>query len=396
MTQTWALLLDAYRELHSKRLFWISMSLSLLVVASFGCVGITSSGVSILFWDIPIAFFNSRVMSAATFYKLLFANLGIKFWLSWIGMILAVISTSGMFPDFVANGSIDLMLSKPISRWRLFLTKYAVGLLFVTLQVTVFSVASMLVIGIRGGAWEPRLLLAVPLVSAMFSFLFCVCALFGVVTRSTLWSLLFTLLFWLGLFGLHATDQVFIQLREHSAARQEQLELRIAKAERGTATALDRQSPAPSDDDAKTTDAPGKSPPARGSYSQAQLDEANPVLAMLRTRLVTEQSDLVTWTRWTTILSATRLALPKTTETVNLLETVLIKPGDIERFKAPDEDEGVGLGREDDVKVSRLEMRKRIEKLARSQPLSWILGTSFGFEAIVLGIAAWFFQRRDF
>ncbi|MFA6045287.1 MAG: hypothetical protein WC718_09900, partial [Phycisphaerales bacterium] len=241
MTQTLALLLDAYRELHSKKLFWITLGLSLLVVVSFGCVGITPTGVSILFWDIPLEFFNSRVMSAATFYKLLFSNLGIKFWLSWIGMILAIISTSGMFPDFVANGSIDLMLSKPISRWRLFLTKYLVGLLFVTLQVTVFSVASMLVIGIRGGAWEPRLLLAVPLVSAMFSFLFCVCALFGVVTRSTLWSLLFTLLFWLGLFGLHATHQVFIQLREHSAARQEQLELRISKAERGTTTQLNLQ-----------------------------------------------------------------------------------------------------------------------------------------------------------
>lgn len=394
MTQTSALLTDAYRELHSKKLFWVSMSLSLVVVASFGCVGITPTGVSILFWDIPLEFFNSRVMSAATFYKLLFANLGIKFWLSWIGMILAIISTSGMFPDFVANGSIDLMLSKPISRWRLFLTKYAVGLLFVTLQVTVFSVASMLVIGIRGGAWEPRLLLAVPLVSAMFSFLFCACALFGVVTRSTLWSLLFTLLFWLGLFGLHATHQVFIQLREHSAARQEQIELRIAKAERGTSTQLDLQKAGTAGTQADAP--PGTAPAAPGKYAPSQLDEANPVLAMLRTRLETEKSDIKTWTRWTTILGGTRLLLPKTTETVDLLEKVLIKPGDIDRFKAPNEDEGVGLGREDDVKVSRFEMRRRLEKIERSQPLSWILGTSFGFEAIVLGIAAWIFQRRDF
>jgi hypothetical protein len=126
------------------------------------------------------------------------------------------------------------------------------------------------------------------------------------------------------------------------------------------------------------------------------LDEANPILALLRTRLATEKSDLKTWTRWTTILSGARLVLPKTTETVDLLENVLIKPGDIERFKAPNEDEGVGLGREDDVKVSRYEMRKRMEKIARSQPLSWILGTSFGFEIVVLGIAAWIFQRRDF
>ena len=30
------------------------------------------------------------------------------------------------------------------------------GLLFVTLQVTIFCHASFLVIGLRGGAWEPR------------------------------------------------------------------------------------------------------------------------------------------------------------------------------------------------------------------------------------------------
>lgn len=394
MTQFLALLLDAYRELHSKRLFWITMALSLIVVISFGCVGITPTGISLLVWDIPLEFFNSRLMSPATFYKLLFANLGISFWLAWIGMILALISTAGMFPDFVANGSIDLMLSRPIGRWRLFLSKYFMGLLFVALQVTVFSLAAFLVIGIRGGSWEPRLLLAIPLVSSMFSFLFCVCSLLGVLTRSTIASLLITLLFWLGLFGLHATHQVFIQLRELSAARQEQLELRITKAERGTSASLDRKAIS----DAPPA-APGESePPAppKGTYSTAQLDEANPILALLRTRLQDEQSELKTWSRWAKILGAARLTLPKTTETVQLLHNVLIKPGDIERFKAPQEDEGAGLGREDDIKVSRFEMRRRLEKLSRAEPLSWILGTSFAFELVVVGLAGWIFSRRDF
>jgi hypothetical protein len=48
----------------------------------------------------------------------------------------------------------------------------------VWLQVLVFSTASFLVIGLRGGSWEPGLFLAVPIVTLMFSYLFSVCVLF--------------------------------------------------------------------------------------------------------------------------------------------------------------------------------------------------------------------------
>ena len=43
------------------------------------------------------------------------------------------------------------------SRLRLFLTKYLSGLLFVGLQVTVFSVLCFVVIGFKAGAWEPAI-----------------------------------------------------------------------------------------------------------------------------------------------------------------------------------------------------------------------------------------------
>ncbi|MBI1189947.1 MAG: hypothetical protein GC200_04605 [Tepidisphaera sp.] len=396
MTQTLALLLDAYRELHSKKLFWITMLLSGLVVVSFGCVGITEHGVSVLVWEIPVEFFNSRVMSPATFYKLLFANLGISFWLAWIGIVLALISTAGMFPDFLANGSIDLMLSRPIGRWRLFFTKYFMGLLFVTLQVGVFSLASMLIIGIRGHSWEPSVLLAVPLVGLMFSYLFCVCTLLGILTRSTIAALLLTILFWVFLFGLHTTNQVFVQLREHTAARIEVMQQRIQKMERGTALMLDKRAAA----EKPPADASGSAAepkPAPVTYTAAQLDEANALLPVIRTKLVAEQKDLRTWKRWTLGLGVARAALPKTAETVELLHNSLIKPQDISRFKAPNEDEDPGLGRDDDdIHISGRQMRQRMDELSRAEPLSWIMGTSLGFEVVVVLIAGVIFSRRDF
>ncbi|XOV75481.1 MAG: hypothetical protein ACFHWZ_19225 [Phycisphaerales bacterium] len=42
--KTWALFVDAYRELNSKKLFWITMILSGLVVAIFGAIGLRRMG----------------------------------------------------------------------------------------------------------------------------------------------------------------------------------------------------------------------------------------------------------------------------------------------------------------------------------------------------------------
>src|SRR5439155_22018452 len=131
-----------------------------------------------LWWETPI----SVQVSASDLYKILFSEFGIKWWLSFIATILALISTASIFPDFITGGSIDLYLSKPIGRLRLFLTKYATGLLFVALQVLVFSLASFVVIGVRGKSWEPGIFLAVPLVVSFFSYIYCVCVLIGIVT----------------------------------------------------------------------------------------------------------------------------------------------------------------------------------------------------------------------
>src|SRR3954465_12840878 len=140
--QTLALLLDAYRELNARKLFWIVLSISLLVAAAFASVGITENGVSLLGWEIHIAFVNARVLpSKAFFYKFLFYHFGFGFWLTWAATILALISTAGLIPDFVPSGAIDPPLAKPIGRVRLFITKYLASLLFVAIQVSLFTAA---------------------------------------------------------------------------------------------------------------------------------------------------------------------------------------------------------------------------------------------------------------
>ena len=201
MTKTFALLLDSYRELNAKRLFWVTLFLSGLVVAVFFVVGIDKGAFTFFGWRSQLQYQWVSLITPALFYKILFVYFGIGFWLGWIGCILALVSTAGIFPDLIASGSIDLYLSKPIARLRLFVTKFVGGLLFVTLQVGVFAVASFLLLGLRGKTWEPSIFLAVPLVVLMFSYLFAICILLGVMTRSTIAALLLTLLIWFGIWG---------------------------------------------------------------------------------------------------------------------------------------------------------------------------------------------------
>src|SRR5690606_30856745 len=102
----WALFVDAYRELNSKKLFWITMLLSGLVVAIVGALGLNSDGVTFLWFTIMSNdVFTSDTMAPSHFYLTMFNNFGIRFWLSIIATVLALIATAGIIPDFISGGA---------------------------------------------------------------------------------------------------------------------------------------------------------------------------------------------------------------------------------------------------------------------------------------------------
>ena len=222
MTQTLALLLDAYRELNARKMFWISLIISALVMVAFALLGLTDTGLTLLGMKLPVP-------APRFFYKTMFSNLVVGLWISMGAMILALVSTASIFPDLLASGSIDLYLAKPISRLRLFLTKFAGGLLFVLLQTTVFAVASYLVFGFRAGEWRPVLFLMIPLATLLFSYLFVVCVLFGVLTRSTVAAILLTCVFWFLCFVTNTAEQTLFQFRTVEAAQARAYERQAAR-----------------------------------------------------------------------------------------------------------------------------------------------------------------------
>ena len=351
MRQTIAIFTDAYRSLNSQKLFWLGLAISGVVVAAFACVGINQQGVKLLVWQFDSPWLNAKTTPPALFYKGMFVSVGIGFWLSWLAAILALVSTAGIFPGLIGSGTIDLFVSKPIGRLRLFLTEYLAGLLFVTLQVTIFSVASLLVIGLRGGVWEPGLLVAVPVVVCFFSYLFAVCVLLGLLTRSTVAALLLTLLFWFVVFMLGQAEQSVLMFQ--TMERHGVMEVPVE------------------------THRPANRPEAGGASGRTVAKD-DPAMAPEPSA----SGGLETARR---ILHAVNTVLPKTRETIALLQRWLVRLADLPQ----ETDEPTAAGH-----AGRCSGSSR-KSLYRRSPF-WILGTSLGFEFVVLACAAWVFCRRDF
>ncbi len=418
MTATLALIVDAYRELNARKLFWITLALSGVVVAAMASVGLSDKGVTFLWFSFPIPIFNATVLNVADFYKMVFLGLGYNIWLTWAATILALISTASIIPDFVASGSIELSLSKPLGRARLFLTKYFTGVLFVALQVGLFSVLSFLVIGLRGGSWEWGLFWAVPIIVLFFSYLYSLSTLIGLLTRSPITSLLVTGVLWFVVFGIHTVEtawflrsvksgEVAIPLHEAEIASRE-TQLAAARAAIEKDAPAERGSPQtpPTTDAAKPAADPWPSVDALLDVQTQRRAVATRLEAEIenyKKSLRTVQEELDTQQRYHAIIFAVKSILPKTSETTDLLQRRLLSGDELERVAQEAETrsrERGGRGGPSSmvgsVRVSERLIGRELDKELRSRSVYWVILTSIAFEAVVLGAACIIFTRKDF
>ena len=427
VSQTKALVLDAYRELNSKKLFWIVLVLSGLFSVVIGAVGFDESGVSI-FGKQLMAQPSTAFYSAEEFYiQLLFLPFGVGFWITWAATILALISTAGIIPDLITGGSVDLYLSKPLGRVRLFLTKYILGLLFVALQISFFCLCCFIVIGLRADVWAWSIFIVIPVVTAFYSFLFCVTALVGLWTGSTLAALLVTLLLWLGLFVINLADSALLGFQ---TLFETQVQGQTASIEQTEQTLEQRRA-----------SNPNLSPIILRSYEN--------VLVTKRESLQNSQDNLDQLNFWYDLVLAVKAPLPKTSESIDILTRWLneseslapTKMADVSQPLVISEDERAAMlalasedanvddtvngaiveagdqandqgeaGSDEEQRVRRRQRRENdigramsndaVQNNIRAKYLgrgpAWVFGTSFAFEAVILGLAVWSFSRRDF
>lgn len=364
--QTIAIFVDAYRELNARKLFWITLIISAVLVLAFALVGVDAKGLSIVT-------FHMDLPRASFLYKYVFDFIIIGLWLTWAATVLALVSTAGLFPEFISGGSVDLYLSKPIGRARLFLTKYVAGLLFVTLQVSVVAVGSYFVLGIRGHDWNAKLFLAIPIVVCFFSYLFALCVLLGVMTRSTIAALLLTLVFWAFLAVLDRTEPALLTFQNINEAQAKSQQNRAAEADKSLLRA--QHDP--------------KQAAVLSSFREDSDSAHREADSTAHTARVLKNVHLVVY--------GIKTVTPKTTDTLGLLDRYIFPTEQEASYAAGvDPDRSNNQLDPDDPRADTMAgARKTVEDL-RSRSPWWIVGTSLAFEVVIVGWAMWIFCRRDY
>jgi len=233
-----AMMVDSLRYLRSRFLFWIVLAMSAIAaIALFGTYSFTPDGMKIL-WFKPIV--NPMLAEGGVgreiFVSYIFNAYFLRFWLGWGAMILALISTASLIPDYISDGSVELTLSKPVRRPVLFLFKFISGLLFVLLQLTIGVGLAYLIVGIRFDQWMHSALLAIPLLTLQFVYLYAISALIAVLTRSTIASLLGTILIWFVISLVQFVSNTMLLQYEMQAATADQNQSRIVELESKIAT----------------------------------------------------------------------------------------------------------------------------------------------------------------
>ncbi len=122
-----------------------------------------------------------------------------------IGVFVAILVSASIIPQTFEPGSIDLLLSKPLSRSLLFLTKFVGGCAFILLNAAYLIVGLWLYLGLRFDIWSNRLLLCIPVFLFLFSIYYSVSAFAGVVWRNAVVCVVMAILFWAACFVVGTT-----------------------------------------------------------------------------------------------------------------------------------------------------------------------------------------------
>lgn len=107
-----------------------------------------------------------------------------------------IAACASYFPNLLAEGAVDLVISNPLSRFRIFFAKFLGGLVLYSVASAIALLGLIVAVGLKIGVWQWQLLSAIPLQVFCAGVLFALVALLGVVSRSTALSIVVGYLFY--------------------------------------------------------------------------------------------------------------------------------------------------------------------------------------------------------
>jgi len=220
-----AVITDTIRESLAKKLFLGFTALSLLTILIFifalkidvveGALGLaTIFGQSA--GDTPFDLEKFIFTAESAIASLLFAG----------GIFISLFATASLFPSMQEKGTIDLLLSKPISRTGIIVAKFLGNLAIVTFNVFFLIFGMWLVLSSKIGIWNIGFLVSGLTIIVSYAVLLTILAFVGILAQSTGLSIMITFLVAYAIsplllllqqprilrFFTHQSSRVFIQI----------------------------------------------------------------------------------------------------------------------------------------------------------------------------------------
>jgi ABC-type transport system involved in multi-copper enzyme maturation permease subunit len=110
-------------------------------------------------------------------------------------ILFGVFATAGLIPSMLEKGTVELYLSKPLSRTSLLLSRSLGACGGIGLNLIYFAVAIWIIFGLKVGVWHWGFLLASLLAIVTFFFYYSVVAFTALLSRSTGFSIMLAFIF---------------------------------------------------------------------------------------------------------------------------------------------------------------------------------------------------------
>jgi len=108
------------------------------------------------------------------------------------GIFLALFATSSLVPSFLQKGSIDLLISKPLSRFQILAGRYLGAVAVVGFNIAYMIIFSWLTLSIKTGIWNIGFLYAGGMIILTFAILFALMTCLSVMIQSGPFALMIT------------------------------------------------------------------------------------------------------------------------------------------------------------------------------------------------------------
>jgi len=100
------------------------------------------------------------------------------------GIFLSIFTTAGLIPAMLEKGYVELLISKPVSRSHIFISRYLGALSIMAFNVVYLILGSWLILSLKTGIWYLPYLYSIPMVIVAFAIVYALMSLVGVTSRS--------------------------------------------------------------------------------------------------------------------------------------------------------------------------------------------------------------------